>query len=134
MSLQPFSQPIKHSCIDPSHPGWVFTTLSQDEKTAVYITAAVDTEKIDGGIKVWVLSDFKTKVINKIKYENIETEALEIIDCSKNQEKLIQSITYDSSGKILESLVSDAQHQYVNTLPYFIRMAVIQKVNKLFNK
>ncbi len=134
ISVQAFSQSEKHSCISPSHPGWLFTGLSPDKKTAYYIKASQDTERIDNGIKVWVLCDFKTKVLNKMTYENVESEALEIIDCTKKQERLIQSITYDSSGKILESIASDSEHQYVNTLPEIVRSEVIRKVNELYEK
>ena len=87
---------------------------------------------VDGGIKVWVLSDFKTLVINKIIYKNVESEALEIINCEKKQEKLVQRITYDSSGKILETLASDNKHEWINTLPKNIRELVILKTGELY--
>jgi hypothetical protein len=128
-----FSQTIKHSCITSLHPGWVFTALSPDKNMTVYINAAADTARVDGGIKVWVLSDFRTLVINKIAYKNVESEALEIINCEKNQEKLVQRITYDSSGKILETLASDLKHEWINTLPKSIRETVILKTKELYN-
>lgn len=133
VSAQLFAQSKQNNfSVAPVKPGWIFAGLAEGNNVAVFIKTPTDTTSYTDGTRIWVLSEFKSKVINKVRYENVESESLEIINFDKKEEKCIQRITYDASKKILERLTCDFEHEMINTFPENIREMILLKARNLF--
>lgn len=116
-----------------SQPDWIMATSTSDRNEVYYIKSSY-VKKEYSEIKVWVKVKSKTTKIKNKVYSNTEEKQLWMVNCSERQYKLLKSITYNSSGNVINS---DERSEYAvpwdDIIPDSIGEGVVDKVCSLFN-
>lgn len=88
---------------------WEYIGQSKEkEKYYIDIKTQYSTDDVLGSKEVWIKCESPVKKITKsngktFTYYNVVCLTLHEINCSKNEMKLKQEITYDSKGKLLDT-------------------------------
>lgn len=110
---------------------WIFVTVTMPDLDAVYIKS--DFVSKDGNyLKVWVKYDHKEKKIKGKVYKNAKSLVLFNINCGTKEIQLLQSITYNSVGKQLESNNYGEDDSWTVVAPESTGESILSKACNIF--
>ncbi len=95
-------------------------------------------ENLDNAIRIWTKKELKKKTVKKngksLIYANVKELQLIEADCNDKRIKIITTILYNSSGKVIDTrAVAEYEQEWRDTVPESMGEAIIQKICELFN-
>ena len=88
--------------------------------------------RADEGIKNWVKAIKKSNKIKGVVYNNVTTTMLSIFDCENKRFKIIQIVSYDSTGKTIDSAIREEYEQlWQDAVPGSAAEVMLKKICEL---
>lgn len=127
-----------YSQTDNQNPNWISVSeTKQGEKWYIrdaYVKKGVDVGTTSTCIRVWTKIEQPFVTVNGVSYQNCYTLQLRSFDCYNSKTMLIEIITYNSAGDILEHLKGENyQLSWDEITPDSAAEKILKKVCSLFN-
>ena len=112
--------------------GWIIVRIGGNES---YYAKPNTVKIMADGIKIWTKTVYAVYKLKSITYENVTIKTLNIFNCERRQAKILQSITLNSLGKVLETEIEDEkQAQWFDVVPDSVGEMFLNITCRSFNK
>jgi len=112
-------------------PEWIIIAYSDDGDKWYMKSEYVNKER--GNIKIWIKFKSISSTIKKKIYKNTEDKWLLIVDCDNKKIKILSTVTYSSSGKVIDN-ETILYPDYDDVIPDTVMERIREKICSHFNK
>ena len=125
---------VKCFCQKMESPDSTWRAITFTDNYIVYLKTDYVVKVSYGGIKVWVMNEYRTKKVKGRIYKGVQEKILYQIDCDKKQLQTIRIVTYDANGKLIDSTPDYFYDFMKDVVPSTVGEEILKESCKLYNK